>query len=264
MLNRLVRLAVLATALTWAVLPTSANAAVIDKTVTINVYQMCDNAGLNCASTGPVGDDYFATSTNKIWGQAGISVSFNFVQQINNATFLTINDASSNSFAALASQYGTMGPSSSGVDMFLVNDVVGAYGEGWFGSGGLVMAMDSVMDYNCGGVMGCTGRIDTVAHELGHNFGLVPDSLGGVGGHWVPGVGNDRLMAGGPYRLVPTSLSDIAPSGLGYDKLTAGEIAAVRQSSLLRDVSPVPEPEMVFMMLAGLAGIGLMRRRSIR
>lgn len=264
MLNRLFRRTLFALTLAWVVLPSVANAALIDKNVTINVYQICDNAGGNCASTGPVGDVFFASATNQVWAQAGISVSFNFVSQINNSSFLDLSGAAGDDFSDLAKLYGTKGPSSSGVDMFLVKDIAGAYGEGWYGAGGLVMAMDSVMNFNCGGLTGCTGRIDTVAHELGHNFGLVPSGLGGVGGHWAPGVGNDRLMAGGPYRLVPTSLDDIAPSGLGFDKLTAGEIAHARQSSLLRDVSPVPEPEMAFMLLAGLMGIGLVRRRAAR
>ena len=58
--------------------------------------------------------------------------------------------------------------------MFLVHTIAGAYGEGWFAWGGIGIAMDTVMAYNGG-----LGRIDTIAHELGHNLGLVPTSLGG-------------------------------------------------------------------------------------
>ena len=59
--------------------------------------------------------------------------------------------------------------------MFLVHnlDFNAAYGEGWLGFGGLVMNMDLVMAFNGG-----AGRIDTIAHELGHNLGLVQPDAG--------------------------------------------------------------------------------------
>ena len=50
-----------------------ASAAPITKTITVQVYQFCDDAGLNCASTGPAGNAYFAAETNKIWNQASMS-----------------------------------------------------------------------------------------------------------------------------------------------------------------------------------------------
>ena len=56
-------------------------AAPITKTVTVQVYQLCDDAGNNCASTGPAGNAFFSNETNKIWSQAGSQVIFNFVAQ---------------------------------------------------------------------------------------------------------------------------------------------------------------------------------------
>ena len=224
-----------------AMLAGSASAMPITKTVDISVYQLCDDAGLNCAATGPAGNEFFADSTNKIWAQAGISVTFSFIAQIFSSAFLDLDDTPGDDCDALHSAYGTYGPSTSSIDMFLINDFAGAYGVGWSGLGGLVMSMSSIMDYDCEGVsLGCTGRIDTLAHELGHNFGLVslsdPDSTGpgsGDEGHSTP---VDQLMNGGGTRSVPVTLDDINPDGLGLSKLSDYQIAMARSSSLLRDI----------------------------
>lgn len=255
------RTVVAAAAVSAALLPSMASAAPITKTVNVSVYQLCDDDGLNCAAKGPAGNDYFAESTNKIWEQAGISVTFSFISQIRSTAFLDLDDIAGDDFAALHAGYGTGGPSNTSVDMFLINTFAGAYGVGWSGQGGLLMSMQTIMDFDCGGELDCTGRIDTLAHELGHNFGLVPDSWPDADGtgHWGEMTGNDdKLMAGGAYRWVPTTVLDIYPSGLGYSKLTADEIALARMSSLLH---PVPEPSAYAMMLAGLIGIGVIRRR---
>lgn len=231
----------------------AASATTIDKTLTIDVFQVCDTGGGNCAAVGPAGDAYYAAEVNKIWAQAGISVSFDFVQQIDNSNFTNINDGVVGSrFGDLAAAYGTGGPSSTTVDLFLVHTVAGAYGEGWLGAGGLVIAMDTVMAYN-GGV----GRIDTIAHELGHNLGLVPNSLGGdSGGHTTDPT---QLMDTGLTRDIPTSLADIAPGAAGYDVIPAGQAALARQSSLLSDLA-APEPASWTLLLTGI-GLGLLARR---
>ncbi len=239
------------------IFPSPVSAAPITKSVTVQVYQFCNDAGLNCASTGPTGNEYFAAETNAIWAQAGISIGFNFVSQINSSAFLNIDDnVAGDGFADLHAAYGTGGPSMNIIDMFLVQTVAGAFGEGWLGAGGLVMSMSSVMAFNGG-----LGRIDTVAHELGHNFGLVAVDLGGDGtGH---STSPDQLMASGGIRQVPTTLADINPSGLGLDKLPTDQINFARQSSLLQDVSNVPEPASVVLMGSGvMLVLTIGRRRS--
>lgn len=262
-----------AAAVSLAAAAMPATAMPIDLTLDISVYQLCDDSGLSCAATGPAGDAYFTAATNKIWAQAGISVSFTFVQQIFDSQFYDVYDGiAGRSFADLHASYGTGGPSTESVDMFLVNDYFTpsgdeAYGAGWYGTngqsqGGLVMGMSAIMDFDCGGAPGCTGRIDTLAHELGHNFGLVapwdPDWDPNDPGHSTDPF---QLMAPGYLRFVPTTLDDITPDGWGFSQLTVHQIELARNSTLLSPVSAVPEPGPYMMLLAGLGVVGWVARR---
>lgn len=232
-----------------ALASTEALASPITKTLTVNVYQVCMTDGSDCAATGP-GDpsqEFFAASTAKIWAQAGISVFYNLVGTINNSLFANIDDGvAGRTFDDLAHVGGNY-LSSTMVDMFLVHTIAGAYGEGWIGAGGLAVAMDTILAFAPG------GRIDTMAHELGHNLGLdvAPDPNADGNGH-----SNDpnQLMASGGIRNIPLTLSDINPDGLGYDQLSENQIEVARRSSLLRDidVAAVPEPAPFAISFVGL------------
>jgi hypothetical protein len=260
-MNRTFRWLSLGVALAIAtLLPTAASAAAITSFLTIQVYQLCDDSGNNCASTGPSGDAYFAAETGQIWSQAGIGVGFNFAGTINSTLFSTVDDTawSGHTFWDLNALYG--GPSTTTVDLFLVHnlDSNSAYGEGWLGFGGLVMNMDLVMAFNGG-----SGRIDTIAHELGHNFGLVQPEQGGDAGSHSDSSHPDYLMASGAWRDVPATLADINPDGFKLDKLPQDQIDYARQSSLLSDVD-APEPATMAFVGAGLLVVGLIRRRRPR
>jgi hypothetical protein len=228
-------------------LPSMVSANPITKTLTLNVYQVCDDSGANCASTGPAGDIYFAAATNKIWAQAGISVDYNFAGKIDNSLWFNIDDQGFTDIAKFTGHY----QSSSVVDMFLVNTLNKGtdYGEGWLGSGGLVMGMETIMGFGSGG-----GRIDTMAHELGHNLGLDPFTDPESDKDWHS-INSSELMASGTIRIVPLTLGDINPSGAGYDQLSQFQIDYARNSSLLQDFNSVPEPGSMALMIAGVLGI---------
>lgn len=228
--------------------------------LTLNVYQVCDNGGANCASLGPAGDNFYARETNKIWAQAGISVLYNFAGQIDKTAWLNIDDSVTGRKFDDIAHYSNY-RSSTVVTMYLVDTVAGAYGEGWLGLGGLVMGMNSILGY--GGTSYPLGRIDTMAHELGHNLGLVnpSDPEFNVADPYHS-VNANELMAGGGYRHVPSSVADINPSGLGYDQLSRYQITTADSSSLL---SVVPEPGTMALVagaLLGGIGLGRFRRRT--
>jgi hypothetical protein len=217
---------------------------VIDKQLVVKVITLCDTGGGNCASNGPAGDLYYEKKADKIWAQAGIDIKFVDGGKLNN-TFKNSSAAGVADFTGALS-----GP---GTTMYLVSDLAcsgcSLYGEAWIDAGGLVINMGDVDAYN-GGI----GRLDTIAHELGHNLNLLHDDSN-----------SNYLIHSGTGRNIPSSLGQICPDGPCYDLLSDAQIATARRSSLLIAFdggNQVPEPS--GLALAGLAllGAGVARRRS--
>ena len=206
--------------------------------VTIQAYQVCDDAGNNCATTS-----LFADFTAKIWAQADIVVNFLAMQVVNSSARL--NEDNFSDLGANAN--------SSIINLWFVNDLTdcgGPVGGTLFGcgtSGGWFALTQAVFDYSA------VGRVDTLSHELGHVLGL---------GHADFGAGAaDNLMTSGNTRGIPQLIGDVSPDGLGLDKLTDEQIAEARGSrytSALR----VPEPGSMTLALFALVGLGLRRRRE--
>jgi PEP-CTERM motif len=219
----------------------------IDKQLVVTVRTVCDNAGLNCASQGPLGNLFYEAEGDKIWAQAGIDLLFVLGPNINNSALLN----GQGSLGAFTAPLG-----GTGTTMFLTNSLssAGLFGFAYGGSGGLAINMSAVNSFN-GGI----GRLDTIAHELGHNLGLY-FGPGASGGH--DNSNPNFLMASGGIRNVPTSLAQICPDptlATCRSLLSDAHIATARASSLL---TPIPEPGTWALMALGGLLVGAAARRQ--
>ncbi|MDH5535591.1 MAG: hypothetical protein OEZ08_08490, partial [Betaproteobacteria bacterium] len=161
----------------------------ITKQLVVNVVTVCNDAGLNCASQGPAGNTFYEAETDKIWAQAGIDISFVNAGTLNSSAFLT-------GASSVTDFTGPLG--GTGTTMYLTSDLLCSactlYGEAYLNAGGLVINMGAVNAFNAG-----VGRLDTIAHELGHNLGI---------GHPADA---QYLMAAGSLRNIPSNLGEICP-----------------------------------------------------
>ena len=221
--------------------------------LTIQPINVCDNAGLNC---GNPAENVFAAETQKIWAQAGIDVTFLAFNQLNNTSFLSIDEDNVTPAPSLANLAFGAGNQQNAdptvINMYFVDDIDAGgagttFGIAFVGGNGVAIA-DEVFTANGG-----LGRIDTIAHELGHNLGL---------SHSDPGMTADYLMRAGGGRNVPGSIADITPDGDGNDLLTVAQINEAQESGFVTQNEEVilPEPAGIAAMLTGLLlMIGLIR-----
>jgi hypothetical protein len=201
------------------ILANKGQAQVIDRYVTIQPIQVCNDSGANCATAG-----FFEPETDKIWSQAGLDIAFLPLVQFDETDFLSIND--DNEFTRLISNSGHgQSSNSTTLNLWFVNSIVGAFGTGSVGGNGVAIA-GSVFTFNNG-----IGRLDTIAHELGHNLGLQHSNFGAGG--------PENLMTQGSDRSVPSSINDIVPDGAALDQLTAAQINQVRSSLFVNEIPEV-------------------------
>lgn len=197
--------------------------------VVIQPIQVCDDTGLLCAQM-----DFLEAITDKIWAQAGLSVTFLAPNRLNNSAYLSINpDTSSKgefyqmSFTGGAGAFGRHPSSSSDsgpINLWFVDVIEAAaglvqYGTAWIDANGVLIS-DDIFDFNNG-----AGRLDAIAHEIGHNLGLTHRSLGA-------GVPNN-LMSDGDVRAIPSSAADIYPDGAQLSRLTPEQIQKAQRSKFL-------------------------------
>ncbi|MEO0458275.1 MAG: zinc-dependent metalloprotease family protein [Cyanobacteria bacterium P01_A01_bin.114] len=195
----------------------------------IQPIQVCNDSGGQCAQTG-----FFEAVTQKIWDQAGLQVTFLPTNQLNDSTYLSVapgagsnSEFSQLSFSGGAGAFGRHPSStrdSGPINLWFVDTIeVGSglvqFGNAWVGSNGVLIS-DDIFDFNNG-----VGRIDVIAHEVGHNLGLRHSTLGA-------GPANN-LMSDGRSRAIPSSIDDIYPDGARLSRLNDDQIREARSSGFL-------------------------------
>jgi hypothetical protein len=254
-----------------ALAPVAARAVPITDYITVQPIDVCtgaagttsgcapiNNSGQNYATAaqGDVGFIDAATGiniTDAIWAQAGISVTFEpAVQYANAGSFETIDVAScaangtdcmSPEFQTLSQQPGLSGnpppavsptpPLSANpttINMFFVNALQPPsnqpgtlYGLSWVGNNGVAISSNTLLGFGA--------RVDTLAHEIGHDLDLDHTTFGA-------GAANN-LMTAGNLRTEPTGTANaLAQLAAGTaDQLLASQEAQVALSGFL---APIP------------------------
>jgi hypothetical protein len=217
-------------------------------TVYIQPIQVCDDFGNSCANSA---QQLFEAEANKIYAQASLSLVFLPWNFFHETDYLDIS--ATNNFAEfetlVADPNNRANANPLTLNLWFVDTAAGIYGLGYLGGNGIIIA-NSVFAFNNG-----NGRIDTIAHEIGHNLGL--EHYDDLNGGCVSN-NNAYLMTSGGCRNVPLSISQITPDGAALSLLSASEISIIQSSNFAQDA--VPEPLSMTITASGLLALLWVRR----
>ena len=191
--------------------------------VTVQPIDVCADDGSNCAQP-PQNLTIDEAAATKIFAQAGLQPIFLPEHTFDDSRYLTTTvDSSGNPIDQAHQLLRLSNPAASGnpttLNAYFVDNLTqisGApiYGYGLVGSNGAIISSG--------------GAIDTLAHELGHNLGLLH----------VDGTAQDdpnNLMRS-VGRNVPSSLANITPDGAS-DVLNASQITQMQQPLFTIDLA---------------------------
>jgi hypothetical protein len=214
-----------ATALCATMLPAAAVAAPIDKVVYVRPVAVCDDAGNNCTDVNQL-LTLSSQATKDIWKQAGYDVVFlparTGAEAVRSTSLLNIdNDAEGRNLI----RDNVLNVNSTVIEAFLVNSVSAssgaAYGWGFIDNPGIIISTQTL----------AANRMDTLAHEIGHNFGLDHATFGNN-----PPAANNLMS---PLRTVPNALNQIAGNGGTLDALNNQQITEARNGVTVDPTSSI-------------------------
>lgn len=193
----------------------------IDRWFSVQPIQVHNDFGLN-----PAPMPLFQAETEKIFSQAGVAPIWLPTVQVSDSSMLVVSGVNDVNVPGNGQHADPLT-----VNMWFVEDLdIGPdwllFGEAYNGGNGVVINGTEVQNWD-GGI----GRIDTVAHEIGHNFGLGHFDFGSGGGN--------NLVTQGIDRDVPGGIGHITPDGDNLSQLTAAQITEMRSSPFLGTVAEV-------------------------
>jgi hypothetical protein len=212
----------------------------------VNPIQVCDDSGANCAN---VAKALYEAEADKIWLQAGIDITFLSWKQFDSSASLTISSTSELLLPGNQALGGDI------INLWFVDTYTGAFGAA-NSAGRRVAVGDITHSYTHPSDPG-VGRVDTVAHELGHILGLP---------HYGPATALNLMTTGGS-RNAATQIGQITPGITPDPPLTSSEKDQLVSSQITTALASdylvlIPEPSTGMLVAAAIIYLGVTRRQQ--